>query len=80
MSRTNGQLMDEALAAVIAAGEGPYQANRSAVYLLDVQSHVEEGREHLNEVLSGIDGFIRALEGVRNVSQNVVKNAVAAIH
>lgn len=79
MSRTNGQLMEDSLAEAIAAGEAPYQANRAAVHSLDILNRAPEGREKLNEVLAGLDGFIRALEGVRNVSQRVVRDAVAAV-
>ena len=79
MSRSNGQLLDEALTAVIAVGEGPYQANREAVHALDIRNSAIEGREVLSNVLSGIDDLIRAMERLKNVSKGVVSNAVAAI-
>ena len=79
MSRTNGQLLEEALSDAIAIGEMPYRANRDAVRYLNILNRAPEGREKLNDVLAGIDNFIRALGRVRDVSEVIVRNASSVL-
>lgn len=79
MRKTNGQLLEDLLEAAVVAGELPYQSNREAIRSLDILSKMDEGRAKLNDTIGGIEDFIRKLEELKNVAQNVSRSAAAII-
>jgi hypothetical protein len=62
---TNGQILEDLLKKIVKIGEMPYQANRKALQKIDIFYDDEAGRQYLVSMRSGLDAFIRGMEGFK---------------
>jgi len=76
---TNGQILEDLLKKVVKVGETPYQANRKALQKIDIFYDDEAGKQYLISMMSGLDAFIRAMEGFKYEATNYSRKARSAI-
>lgn len=79
MAKTNSELIENSLIRAIKTGEVPYRANRKAVKLLDIDNNFPKGDKELKVFLTSVNGFIKDLEGLSNVSQSVIRGLSSGV-
>lgn len=64
---------------MIQTGEGPYQANREALKVLDILQDGEAGQRDVATILSGLDALSAEIAGLRDAAERVKKQSIALL-
>ena len=79
MPKRNSEVIDARFVRVMKAGSLPYKANRMAVRALDIEGDVDKGDKALGTMLVSSKAFVKELEGVANVADEVVRRLSSAL-
>jgi hypothetical protein len=79
MNARNSDLLQGRLTGAIKSGETPYQASRHALRSLDIEGDGDAGLDEVRLMQRGLVAFVKDLEELKSVAQEVVKRATAAV-
>ena len=79
MNMRNSVLLRKRLSKAIGSGEVPYQANRHAFRVLDIEDDGDAGLDEVGLMRRGLKVFIKDLRELQSVAQGVAKRTTAIV-